>query len=151
MTATPILVVGGAGYIGINVCKAVAKAGYITVTYDNLFVALRSGFPADLDRLAIETDTGLRYSWRDLDRATAMVANLLDSLDLPPASRIAVQTEKSVEALMLYLAVLRAVGAGPRHVLLLLAGEGALVTLAGTFGGLLALYGRLTATKGVGG
>lgn len=26
----------------------------------------------------------------------------------------------------------------------------ALVTLAGTFGGLLALYGRLTATKGVG-
>jgi malonyl-CoA/methylmalonyl-CoA synthetase len=37
-----------------------------------------------------------------------MIANLLASLDLPPAARIAVQTEKSVEALMLYLAVLRA-------------------------------------------
>ncbi|WP_066259064.1 malonate--CoA ligase [Hydrogenophaga flava] len=74
----------------------------------NLFVALRDAFPADLDRTAVETDNGLSYSWRDLDRATAMVANLLDSLDLPPASRIAVQVEKSVEAMVLYLATLRA-------------------------------------------
>ncbi|MFM6985238.1 MAG: malonate--CoA ligase [Hydrogenophaga sp.] len=74
----------------------------------NLFVALREAFPADLDRTAVETDTGLRYSWRDLDRATALLANLLDSLELPPASRIAVQVEKSVEAMMLYLATLRA-------------------------------------------
>ncbi|MGI9217703.1 MAG: malonate--CoA ligase [Hydrogenophaga sp.] len=74
----------------------------------NLFVALRDAFPADLDRTAVETDNGLRYSWRDLDRATAMVANLLDALDLPPASRIAVQVEKSVEAMVLYLATLRA-------------------------------------------
>jgi malonyl-CoA/methylmalonyl-CoA synthetase len=74
----------------------------------NLFVALRDAFPADLDRTAVETDDGLIYSWRDLDRATAMVANLLDSLDLPPASRIAVQVEKSVEAMVLYLATLRA-------------------------------------------
>lgn len=76
----------------------------------NLFSALRAAFPADLDACAIECADGehLRYSWRDLERGTAMMANLLDSLDLPPASRIAVQTEKSVEALMLYLAVLRA-------------------------------------------
>ena len=74
----------------------------------NLFVALRDAFPADLDRTAVETDDGLSYSWRDLDRATAMVANLLDSLGLPPASRIAVQVEKSVEAMVLYLATLRA-------------------------------------------
>jgi malonyl-CoA/methylmalonyl-CoA synthetase len=77
----------------------------------NLFAALRGAFPADLDAVAIETaDTPapLHYTWRDLERATAMMANLLDSLKLPPASRVAVQTEKSVEALMLYLAVLRA-------------------------------------------
>jgi len=78
----------------------------------NLFVALRDAFPADLDSTAIETadgpDAPLRYRWRDLDQATAKIANLLDSLDLPPNSRVAVQTEKSVEALMLYLAVLRA-------------------------------------------
>jgi len=74
----------------------------------NLFVALRDAFPSDLDAIAIETDTGLCYSWRDLERATAMLANLLAGLDLPPASRIAVQVEKSVEAAMLYLATLRA-------------------------------------------
>ncbi len=75
----------------------------------NLFVALRDGFPADLDGVAIETvESGLAYTWRDLERATAMLANLLDSLDLPAASRIAVQAEKSVESLLLYLAVLRA-------------------------------------------
>ena len=79
---------------------------------DNLFAALRAAFPADLDRTAIETADGagapLYYTWRDLERGTAMLANLLDSLDLPAGARVAVQTEKSVEALMLYLAVLRA-------------------------------------------
>jgi malonyl-CoA/methylmalonyl-CoA synthetase len=75
----------------------------------NLFVALRAGFPADLDGIAIETvESGLFYTWRDIDRATAMLANLIDSLDLPAASRIAVQAEKSVESLLFYLAVLRA-------------------------------------------
>ena len=76
----------------------------------NLFCALRAAFPADLDTIAIETADGapLYYTWRDLDRSTAMLANLLESLDLPPGARIGVQTEKSVEALMLYLAVLRA-------------------------------------------
>jgi malonyl-CoA/methylmalonyl-CoA synthetase len=81
----------------------------MTAANANLFVALRAGFPAELDGVAIETiDTGLAYTWRDLERATAMLANLLDSLDLPPSSRVAVQAEKSVESLLLYLAVLRA-------------------------------------------
>ncbi len=74
----------------------------------NLFLALRTAFPADLDAVAIETDRGLRYTWRDIDRATAMLANLLASLDLAPGARVAAHTEKSVEALLLYLATLRA-------------------------------------------
>ena len=82
----------------------------------NLYAALRAGFPADLDATAIETADApvgtdfspLCYTWRDLERGSAKIANLLQSLDLLPASRIAVQTDKSVEALMLYLAVLRA-------------------------------------------
>ncbi|MEN9629141.1 MAG: hypothetical protein RJA10_2368 [Pseudomonadota bacterium] len=81
------------------------------MTRGNLFTALRAAFPADLDQVAIETaDTPapLYYTWRDLDRGTAMIANLLASLKLPKESRVAVQVEKSVEALMLYLAVLRA-------------------------------------------
>ncbi|WP_019562081.1 MULTISPECIES: malonyl-CoA synthase [Caldimonas] len=74
----------------------------------NLFAALRAAFPTQRDATAIETDDGLCYTWRDLDRGTAMMANLLASLELPAGARVAVQTEKSVEALMLYLATLRA-------------------------------------------
>ena len=74
----------------------------------NVFSALRAAFPDNLDTWAVETDQGLVYSWRDLDRASAMVANLLKSLDLPEGARVAVQVEKSVEAMMLYLATLRA-------------------------------------------
>jgi len=33
---TNVLVTGGAGYIGSHACKALTKAGYIPVTYDNL-------------------------------------------------------------------------------------------------------------------
>jgi malonyl-CoA/methylmalonyl-CoA synthetase len=75
---------------------------------NNLFAALRAAFPSNLDAVAVETDNGLRYSWRDLERSTAMMANLLKSLDLPAGARVAVQVEKSVEAMMLYLATLRA-------------------------------------------
>ena len=74
----------------------------------NLFAALRAAFPAELDTTAVETGDGLRYSWRDLERSTAMLANLLQSLNLPEGARIAVQVEKSVEAMLLYLATLRA-------------------------------------------
>ena len=74
----------------------------------NLFAALRAAFPSDLNATAVETDNGLNYSWRDIERATAMLANLLASLNLPTGARIAVQVEKSVEAMLLYLATLRA-------------------------------------------
>ncbi len=75
---------------------------------NNLFAALRAAFPEDLDAIAVETDNGLYYSWRDLERATAMLANLLKSLQLPEGARVAVQVDKSVEAMLLYLATLRA-------------------------------------------
>jgi len=78
----------------------------------NLYSTLRSAFPADLDATAVEATapdgTPLHYSWRDLDRASARMANLLASLALPEGSRVAVQVEKSVEAMILYLATLRA-------------------------------------------
>ncbi len=81
---------------------------------NNLFAAIRAAFPADVSAEAIESAdsaTGAplkRYTWQDLDEHTARIANLLSSLELPEGSRVAVQTEKSVEALMLYLGVLRA-------------------------------------------
>ena len=74
----------------------------------NLYALLESGFPKNREDCALETQERLYYSWRDLDRATAMMANLLKSLNLPQGSRVAVQVEKSPEALFLYLATLRA-------------------------------------------
>ena len=72
----------------------------------NLYAQLRAGFPANLDATAVY-DGDLHYSWRDLERGSAMMANWLLSLDLPAGSRVAMQVDKSVEALMLYLATLR--------------------------------------------
>ena len=84
----------------------------MSTSNQNLFAALRSAFPADLEQIAVETMSAsgepLLYSWRDLDRASARIANLLAALELPEGSRIAVQVEKSVEAMLLYLATLRA-------------------------------------------
>lgn len=75
----------------------------------SLFTAVRQAFPANIDTPAI-TVPGLEpcvYTWRDLDEASAMMANLLKFLELPAGARVAVQTDKSVETLLLYLAVLR--------------------------------------------
>ncbi|HVK94880.1 MAG TPA: malonyl-CoA synthase, partial [Noviherbaspirillum sp.] len=74
----------------------------------NLYTLFASRFPQDRASCCIETHDGLFYSWNDLDRATAKMANLLAGLNLPKDARIAVQVEKSPEALMLYLATLRA-------------------------------------------
>lgn len=74
----------------------------------NLYALFESRFPQDRTACCIETHDGLFYSWNDLDRASAKMANLLAGLNLPKDSRIAVQVEKSPEALMLYLATVRA-------------------------------------------
>jgi malonyl-CoA/methylmalonyl-CoA synthetase len=74
----------------------------------NLYALLESGFPKDKSACAIETHDGLYYSWQDLEAATSKIANLLLALDLPQGSRVAVQVEKSPEALFLYLATLKA-------------------------------------------
>jgi len=38
----PVLVTGGAGYIGAHACKALARAGYTPITYDNLVYGHKS-------------------------------------------------------------------------------------------------------------
>ncbi|MEN3296442.1 MAG: malonyl-CoA/methylmalonyl-CoA synthetase [Burkholderiales bacterium] len=74
----------------------------------NLYALFESRFPAEKTACSIETHDGLFYTWADLERATAKMANLLARLKLPKDSRIAVQVEKSPEALILYLATIRA-------------------------------------------
>ncbi|WP_417034546.1 malonate--CoA ligase [Comamonas kerstersii] len=81
------------------------------MTNQNLFTHLRAAFPADLEQTAVEVKLPQGpahiYTWKDLDAQSARIANLLQSLQLPDSSRIAVQVEKSVEAMILYLATLR--------------------------------------------
>lgn len=74
----------------------------------NLYALFASRFPQDRTACCIETHDGLFYSWNDLDRASAKMANLLAGLKLPKNARVMVQVEKSPEALILYLATLRA-------------------------------------------
>ena len=55
----------------------------------NLFVALRAPFPpiSTPSRSKAPTASPCVYTWRDLERGTAMIANLLASLDLPAGAR----------------------------------------------------------------
>ena len=86
----------------------------------NLYARLREFFPADLDAIAIETADApgghdghaafvpLHYTWGDLERGSARMANLFADLALPAGARVLVHADKSVESVMLYLATLRA-------------------------------------------
>ena len=85
----------------------------------NLYAQLRAHFPERLDDIAIETAdapggheghpfTPLHYTWRDLERGSARIANLLADLALPAGAHVLAHVDKSVEAVMLYLATLRA-------------------------------------------
>jgi malonyl-CoA/methylmalonyl-CoA synthetase len=77
----------------------------------NLYAHLRAAFPNSLTSTAVETiDAGsatLFYTWSDLEQGSAMLANALKKLGVCKGDRVAVQTHKSVEAMMLYLATLR--------------------------------------------
>ncbi len=73
----------------------------------NLYRVLESQFPRAPDRCAFETPDGRYYTFDDLRAGSAKIANWLASLGIARGSRIAVQVEKSVEAVMLYLAALR--------------------------------------------
>lgn len=74
----------------------------------NLFALFQSRFPRDRSALCIETPHGERFSYADLDLITAQMAAMLAGLGVAPGERIAVQVEKSPQALFLYLACLRA-------------------------------------------
>ncbi len=74
----------------------------------NLYRAFRQAFPKDLGACAIEVEGSRYWSFDDIERASAKFANLLCASAARPGSRVAVQVEKSAEALVLYLACVRA-------------------------------------------
>jgi malonyl-CoA/methylmalonyl-CoA synthetase len=73
-----------------------------------LFDTLRAGFPADPDRPAIERPGLPSLSYRELLARSGAIAAALGARGLAPGDRVLVQVDKSVEALFLYLACLRA-------------------------------------------
>ena len=74
----------------------------------NLFSLIEANSPHQRDSACLITQQGVPYSWNDLHQATAKIAHLLTSLNLPKGARIVSHVEKSPEALLLYLATLRA-------------------------------------------
>lgn len=73
----------------------------------NLYAVLAAHFAGDRAPCLILPD-GRAWSYGDIARASARVANLLAELGLAPGDRVAAQVEKTPEALVLYLAALRA-------------------------------------------
>lgn len=73
----------------------------------NLFSRLFDGLD-DPKRLAIETHDGGRISYRDLIARAGQMANVLVARGVKPGDRVAVQVEKSVANIVLYLATVRA-------------------------------------------
>jgi len=73
----------------------------------NLFARLFDDL-ADPAKLAIETAAGDRISYQELVARAGRVANVLVARGVKLGDRVAAQTEKSVEALVLYLATVRA-------------------------------------------
>ncbi len=75
---------------------------------NNLYQLFASRFPASGTAIAIETPQGRRWTYGDLDQETARLARLFHSLGLRKGERVAVQVQKSPEALFVYLACARA-------------------------------------------
>jgi malonyl-CoA/methylmalonyl-CoA synthetase len=75
---------------------------------ENLYSLFESRFPPDRAMPLLLLDSGAALSYGDAEAGSARYAALLASLGLAPGDRVAVQVEKSPEALLLYLGCLRA-------------------------------------------
>lgn len=74
----------------------------------NLYAAFAARFASRLAQACLILADGRAWTYGDIERASAKLANLLLALGLQPGDRVATQVDKSPEALLLYLASLRA-------------------------------------------
>ena len=74
----------------------------------NLYAVFAARFAGRLDQACLILADGRAWTCDDIECASAKLANLLVALGLQPGDRVAAQVEKSPEALLLYLASLRA-------------------------------------------
>ena len=73
----------------------------------HLYAQLSSRFPAGA-KLAFETPAGALHSYADVAAGAARMAGALVALGVKPGDRVAVQIEKSLAAVLLYLGCARA-------------------------------------------
>ena len=76
----------------------------------NLYDLLAGRFPADRSRPCFLLSDGAAISYGDLEAGAARVAGRLLAEGVRPGDRVALQAEKSPEAIMVYLGVLKAGG-----------------------------------------
>jgi malonyl-CoA/methylmalonyl-CoA synthetase len=74
---------------------------------NHLFAEIRARMPAP-DAPFAHLPDGRLYRYADVEAVSARFANVLVALGVKPGDRVAVQVEKSIEALMLYLGAVRA-------------------------------------------
>ena len=75
---------------------------------NNMYFEIARIVHSDPQRIGIETQDGATFSYGDIDAQAARYANCLLDSGLKRGDRVAVQVEKSVQSLFLYLACLRA-------------------------------------------
>src|SRR5579859_919230 len=74
----------------------------------NLYDILAAGFPADRRKSAFILSDGSQVSYAELEAGAAQIAGHLVASGVAPGDRVGLQAEKSVEAVMVYLGVLKA-------------------------------------------
>jgi malonyl-CoA/methylmalonyl-CoA synthetase len=74
----------------------------------NLYSLLSTHFPKDPQAPCMILPDNRVWTYRDVERASGRMANLMVALGLRPGDRVAAQVEKTPEALVLYLAAIRA-------------------------------------------
>jgi malonyl-CoA/methylmalonyl-CoA synthetase len=75
---------------------------------DNLGALIRNGWPADPSKVLLDTPGRAPLTYGEAGRQSARLANALRAEGIGPGDRVAVQVDKSPEAILLYLAIIRA-------------------------------------------
>lgn len=76
--------------------------------FTNIVALFESRYPVDRSETFIETTNNQYFSYANLIDESSRMANMMQSRGLKPGDRVAVQVEKSAQAMFLYIACLRA-------------------------------------------